>query len=642
MAPTNVCRLVWGTIFQPASARAGKVRNLKRLIPLSSTVWGPRVEKKQGVLLNLRLNKQFRWFVRQLRPFLPAHLLSVSMIVLSSLMFLLDPLLIKLLIDRVLPRKDFRLLLIAMAGFFVIYILRVGFSTLAGVVSFRTVQKLVFRIRLSILEHMNRLSADYHEMTPVGEKLYRMEQDVDQVAELGSSLVPYVLQTSFTTIFVVGTMAVLDFRLTCLVLPLTPLFFVFRRQFEIQLRRASDSAQQLSSRESSFLQEHLTSVIQIQLLHREKSQIQGFLERATARMNALNLRNVVETLFRICYMVVIAMGTITILGYGGYQVFLGALTVGGLVAFYSYMARLFDPLHAAVEIYSRVNRLGTSIRRILEVIESTPSVPEIPTAAYFPSSIRGHIQMRGVTFCYGNGLPVLDRLDLKLQPGEKVALVGISGSGKSTVTKLIARLYDVTQGAVYIDGIDVRNVRLECLRTKVCYLMQDAVLFDRSFKENLLMGKPSATAQELRSAVEITDLDELLQRSPECWDKSVGPRGNTLSGGERQRLALARAVLQNPSLLLLDESTSALDVPREQRILLNMANHFPSRTIVFVSHRISALEWVDRIVVLNKGVIQEQGTHDHLMRMGGLYSRLRMTPVEIANQGFSRAANHEA
>jgi ABC-type bacteriocin/lantibiotic exporter with double-glycine peptidase domain len=564
------------------------------------------------------------------------------MIVLSSLMFLLDPLLIKWLIDRVLPRKDFRLLLIAMAGFFGIYILRVGFSTLAGLVSFRTVQKLVFRIRLGILEQMNRLSADYHEMTPVGEKLYRMEQDVDQVAELGSSLVPYVLQTSFSTIFVVGTMAALDFRLTCLVLPLTPLFFVFRRHFEIRLRQASDSAQQQSSRESNFLQEHLTSVIQIQLLHREKSQIQGFLERATARMNALNHRNVVETLFRICYMVVIALGTITILGYGGYQVFVGALTVGGLVAFYSYMARLFDPLHAAVEIYSRINRLGTSIRRILEVIESTPSVPEVPTAVHFPSSIRGHIQMRGVTFCYGNGLPVLDRLDLRLEPGEKVALVGVSGSGKSTVTKLIARLYDVTQGAVYIDGIDVRNVSLECLRTKVCYLMQEAVLFDRTFKENLLMGKPSATAQELRRAIEITDLEELLQRSPECWDRSVGPRGNTLSGGERQRLALARAVLQNPSLLLLDESTSALDVPREQTILVKLAKHFLNRTIIFVSHRISALEWVDRIVVLNKGVIQEQGSHNQLMRMGGLYSRLRMTPIDlIANQGFSRVSSHD-
>ncbi len=342
-------------------------------------------------------------------------------------------------------------------------------------------------------------------------------------------------------------------------------------------------------------------------------------------------------------MAVIAVGTITILGYGGYQVFAGTLTIGGLVAFYSYVARVFDPLSAAVEIYSRINRLGTSIRRILEVIEMIPSVPEGPTAVHFPSSIRGHIEMRGVSFSYRNGPPALDGLDLRLQPGEKVALVGVSGSGKSTVTKLIARLYDVSQGAVCIDGIDVRNVRLESLRTKISYLMQEAVLFDRTLKENLLMGKPSATVHELHRAIEITDLEELLQRLPLCWDAPMGPRGNTLSGGERQRVALARAVLQNPSLLLLDESTSALDVPREQRVLVNLAHHFPHQTIIFVSHRISALDWVDRIVVLSKGVIQEQGTHDHLMRLGGLYSHLRNTPVElIASPGFSPVSSHNS
>src|SRR6267378_4018223 len=325
------------------------------------TVWTSADRKSRGALLGLRLNPQFRWFVRQVRPFLRAHLLSVSMIVLSSLMFLLDPLLIKWLIDSVLPKRDFHLLLLSAAGFFGLYICRLGFSALAGLVSFRTVQELVFRIRLNILEQMNRLSADYHETTPVGEKLYRMEQDVDQVAELGSSLVPSVLQTAFNTIFVVGTMFVLDLRLMCVLLPLMPAFFVFRRYFENQLRLASDLAQQQSSRESSFLQEHLGSVVQVQLLHQERSQTEVFLERATTRVKALADRNLVESLFRTCYMAVISLGTIAILGYGGYRVFMGALTVGGLVAFYSYLGRLFDPLNAAVDIYSRFNRLSSSI-----------------------------------------------------------------------------------------------------------------------------------------------------------------------------------------------------------------------------------------------------------------------------------------
>jgi ABC-type bacteriocin/lantibiotic exporter with double-glycine peptidase domain len=558
----------------------------------------------------------------------------VSLIVLSSLMFLFDPLLIKWLIDNVLPKRDIRLLLLAAGGFLGIYVCRLGFSALAGVVSFRTVQNLVFRIRLDILEHMNRLSTDYHESTPIGEKLYRMEQDVDQVAELGSSLVPYVLQTTFNAVFVIGTMFFLDFRLTILLLPLMPLFFVFRRHFESRLRQASDSAQQQSSRESSFLQEHLASVIQIQLLHRQSSQVQAFLERAAARMKALNQRTLTETLFRTCYMAVIALGTIATLGYGGYEVFVGALTVGGLVAFYSYLARLFDPLNAAVDIYSRFNRLRASIRRIVEVIEKTPTVSESPSAVHLPSPSRGYVELQGVSFSYGKGTPVVDGLGLKLEAGEKVALVGISGSGKSTVTKLIARLYDVNEGAVYIDGIDVRDVRLESLRTKVCYLMQDAVLFDRTLKENLLLGKPSATNKELMEALETADLGELIGRLPQGWDTPIGPKGNFLSGGERQRLALARLVLQNPSVLLLDESTSALDAPSERRVFTNLVERFTDKTIVFVSHRVSALKWVDRIVLLNGGTVEEQGTHDRLIGNGGLYALLHNSLAAAGGQGF--------
>lgn len=567
-------------------------------------------------------NRQFRWFARQVRPLLGSHAFSMTLIVLTSLMYLLDPLLIKWLIDRVLPKKDFHLLLLAAAGFVGVYVCRLGLSALAGLVSFRTVQDLVFRIRLSILEKMNRLSADYHETTPIGEKLYRMEQDVDQVAELGSSLVPYAFQTTFNAIFVVATMFFLNFKLTCMVLPLVPLFFVFRKYFDNRLREASDSAQRQSSKESSFLQEHLASVTQIQLLHQEENQKRLFLERASDRVKALNQRNLVEILFRTSYMAIITLGTIAILGYGSYQVFVGALTIGGLVASYSYIARLFDPLNAAMEIYSRLNRMSASIRRILEVIEVEPSVSDRPEAVPLRGPIKGSIDLKDVSFSYCIGNPVLQKLNMNLEAGQKVALVGISGSGKSTIAKLIARLYDAENGAVYIDGTDVRNVRLESLRTRVCYVMQEGVLFDRTLKENLLLGRPSASNEELRLAIQIADLEELLRRLPKGWDTPLGPRGNALSGGERQRVALARAVLQRPSLLLLDESTSALDVPSERRIFERLARYFPEETIVFISHRISALKWVDRIVVLNQGVIEDQGTHDQLMDRNVLYMGL--------------------
>lgn len=538
-------------------------------------------------------------------------------------MFLLDPLLIKWLIDHVLPSQSLRLLLWTAAGFFAVYVCRLGFSSLANLVSFRTAQQLVFRIRLDMLQQMNRLSADYHETTPVGDRLYRLERDVDQLAELGSSLAPSILQAACNGLFVIGTMFVLDVRLACVVTPLLPLFFGFRRHFQGKLQRASDFAQRQSTNESSFLQEHLASVIQVQVLNQGQMQTNAFLRRANSKMEALNHQRLVEILFSTCYMGFIAVGVFLILGYGGQQVFAGTLTVGGLVAFYTYTAALFGPLSVAVDVYSRANRMNTNIRRILEILDRTPGVEEKSSAVVCSTPFHGRVDMRGVSFVYPNRPPILTDFNLDLRPGEKVALVGFNGSGKSTVTKLIARLYDVSAGAVHFDGIDIRDLRLDSLRSRVSYLMQETVVFDGTIKENLLLGNPGATTEALLRALEVAGFDTLVGRLPRGWDTPIGPAGHALSGGERQLLAIARAVLQNPSLLLLDESTGELDPATERRVIHNMIHHFADQTILFVSHRISALEWVDRIVLLNQGVIEEQGTHEELIRKGGLYALLR-------------------
>jgi ABC-type bacteriocin/lantibiotic exporter with double-glycine peptidase domain len=407
------------------------------------------------------------------------------------------------------------------------------------------------------------------------------------------------------------------------VTPLLPLFFGFRRHFQTKLQRASDFAQQQSTNESTFLQEHLASVVQVQLLNQGAMQTSAFLKRATAKMKALNEQRLIEIIFSTCYMGFIGVGIFLILAYGGHQVFAGTLTIGGLVAFYTYTAALFGPLSVAVDVYSRTNRLNTNIRRILEILDRTPGVQERLSAVICRTPFHGRVEMRGVSFAYPNRPALLVNFDFNLKPGEKVALVGFNGSGKSTVTKLIARLYDVNKGAIYVDGTDVRDLRLESLRSRVCYLMQEAVVFDGTIKENLLLGNPAATTAELLDALEVASLDSFVRRLPHGWDTPIGPIGHALSGGERQLLALARAVLQNPSLLLLDESTGELDPDAERRVFQNLIHQFPDQAILFVSHRISALEWVDRIVLLNQGVIEEQGTHDELLRKGGLYALLR-------------------
>src|SRR5262249_18647726 len=255
-----------------------------------------------------------------------------------------------------------------------IYACRLALSALARLISFRTVQDLVLHLRLNILQHLNRLSAHYHDTASLGDTLYKIEQDVDQIAEIGSGLVPSVLQAVFSAIFVITTLCILNWRLTLILVPLLPLFSVFRTHIGARLRLASDSAQQAASNEIEFLQEHLSSVIQIQLLRQENAQTESFLQRATLRREAVNYRTSTEVLFATCYMGLIALGTVGILSYGGYQVVVGTLTVGGLVAFYSYLGRLFDPLNVAVDVYSRLNRLRSSIGRVLDIIERAPEV----------------------------------------------------------------------------------------------------------------------------------------------------------------------------------------------------------------------------------------------------------------------------
>lgn len=567
--------------------------------------------------------------------------MSIVMIIAASLTFLLDPLIIKWLIDVALPAKDTRLLVVAAAGLAAVYSIQLGCSTIGGVVSFRTIQNLVYAIRLALLRHMNLLSADFHETVPLGEKLYRLEQDVDQVAELGSTLVPSVLQTTFTCIFVISTMFVLNFRLTCVLLPVLPIFVIVKKRHQGRLQRAADAAQEKSSRQTNFLQEHLASIIQIQLLNQEEQQTEIFVTHAQAKMEALNNRNLQEIIFRTWYIGVISFGSISILSYGGYEVSVGALTVGGFIAFYSYVGRLFAPMSAAVDIYSRMNRLNSSLSRILLVVKDAPTVSESSTAVPLHRESGKTIELEAVTFRYRDGPHVLRSLNLNIRAGEKVALLGASGSGKSTIAKLIARLYDVNQGTVRIHGLDVRNVTLESLRSTVCYVPQEPVLFDRSIKENLLLGNPNASVQELLAAADIAGLTHLLSSSSAGWDMRVGPRGNRLSGGERQRIALARAVLQRPSVLLLDESTSALDIPSERRAYVNLTRNFAEQTIVFISHRVVALTWVNRMVVVSHGSIREHGTHQELIDRGGLYARLYRAS-QSSNDAIASSQSHDA
>lgn len=589
-------------------------------------------------MTNSNAKSDFVWFAAQVKPLLRHLTLSTVLIASSSLLFLLDPLVLKWMVDVVLPNKDGRLLALGVGGLLLIYSSRLGLFSVGRIINFRSTQQMAFRVRLHLLERINLLSADFHEGTSVGDRLYRLEQDVDQVAEFGS-FVPRLLQTVFNLLFVLATMAVLNFQLLFALGPLLLVAVFIAARHQERLRLFSQIAQEQGGVQTSFLQDHLASIIQVQLLNREGKQTEAFRELAGARMNAVNARNRVEVYYGTWYMAAISVGTLAVLGYGGHKVFAGALSIGGLVAFYTYLGRLFDPLYSSLDIYARFIRVRASISRILEITERASSVRDCAKATSLVRRDAVGIRLTEVTFGYKAGTPVLSQVTLDIAAGQKVALVGVSGSGKSTVTKLVARLYDTQHGSVQVDGVDVRNVRLESLRANVCLLMQDTILFDRSLKENLILARPHATNEELEEVLGVVELSDLVSRLPDGLDTRVGPRGCRLSGGECQKVALARGLLQKPAVLLLDEATAALDTPAEQRILHNLSECLPGQTIVFISHRISTIWWVDRIVVLHQGTVHEEGTHSGLIDKSGLYAELvRMDPQ---SKGLSKTPSQQ-
>ena len=546
---------------------------------------------------------EFRWLATQVKPFLRLHLASYLCIVFASTLVLVDPLIIRFLIDDVIPNRRASWLPLVALAFFLTYVGRLGFESLASMLNFRAVQKMTFRTRLKLLRHLQRLSAEYHDNRSTGETLHRLQGDVDQVGTISGEVIPSVLRMTTLFTLVMTTMLILNYRLTAIVLPLIPVFIIVRRRFHRRLRQASDTVQEQSGKITGFLEEHLSSIVQVQLLSCEQREARRFARLSGRAVRAQIKRRITELFFSSILYLIIVVGMAGVLCYGGYQVITGTLTAGSLVAFYGYTLQLFVPLYGIVEIYSKLQRAGASVRRLIEITQVETTMHDGPEALALQPAGSGAIELKDVCFSYHSDRQVLQGVSLRVNPGERVALAGTSGNGKSTIARLIARLYDTRAGSVLIGGVDVRDIRLKSLRSSVIFVPQDPVLFDVTLRENLLYGNPHATKEELDRVTKLTQLDSVIARLPNGLDEPLGPRGNRLSGGERQRVALARALLQRPQVLILDECTSALDSLTEQRLFDELDCHLRDITTIVISHRPYPITWADREVQVNKGVV---------------------------------------
>jgi ABC-type multidrug transport system fused ATPase/permease subunit len=485
---------------------------------------------------------------------------------------------------------------------------------------------------------MTRLSADWHERTFLGEKLSRIEQDVEQISQFGADVANSVVRSVIFFITNLAIMFALNWRMTFSVLPLLPIFLVVRARFRDAIHARADQARAEVGKASGRLAEHLGAVPQIQILGAEERRISRTVEGWVEALSAQWAQRRTEVGFSVAVTSVLALAILTVLGLGAHEYFRSALSLGGLVAFYAYVTRIFEPVSTAMELYSRSQRMLASARRVREVLEATPGVPDMGTVETVPDPLSGGIVCTGVGFAYTPGDAVLQDIDIQIGKRERIALIGRSGSGKSTLSRLLARMADPTRGNVLLEDRSISEYTLSALRRAICYVPQQPVLFSGTIRENLLDADPAASQTDIEEAIAATQLGKVISRLPGGLDTILGPEAAGLSGGERQRLALARALLRRSAVLVLDESTSALDLPAEEAVFQAIGNFRPTMAIVLISHRLRSLTWADRMILLDAGRVVAQGTHSELYCYSSLYRSLYESDISVRDQPLDEAA----
>ncbi len=594
-------------------------------------------------------------FLPLLHPFRKQLWWAVLAMVLDASLTVFRPWPLKVVIDRVLSHRPTRvpflgvwldnatfsrmhILYVACAATLLIALstglLTYWYTRILGIVG----QRFVFDLRCQLFAHMQRLSLRFHDTQRRGDLITRLTSDIQAIQDMISNGLIVLGSNAFLLIGMLILMFWLNWQFAFVALAVAPLLFWTIFRYTHRIKVAAREARVSTGLLASLAQETLASIRIVQGLAQEEQQNDRFQAQSES-----SLRSYLEGVgyqARVAPLVDVfaAAGLALVMWFGATHVMQGHLTTGDMVVFFAYVTNLYSPMKALSRLSYVTSKASVGAERIADIMRVRSEVTERPEAREV-SRLKGEIEFRDVSFEYQSGQPVLSRINLHIAPGEKVAIVGATGAGKSTLISLVPRLYDPSSGTVSIDGGDIRNYSVQSLRAQISLVLQDSLLFSGTIRENIAFGRPGATGEEIVAAAVVANAAEFIDVLPDRYETLVAEGGTTLSGGQKQRIAIARAILRGSPILILDEPTSGLDAASERTVIDALERAARGRTTLLIAHRLTTVRLADRIIVLDKGRIAEEGPHQELLSRRGKYAHLYSLQLMIEKEAILTLAN---
>ena len=592
-------------------------------------------EEVLGKAYDARLMKRL---MQSLVPYWPVVLLASATMILHSLLQVVGPFLTKVAVDRYLVTTDRQptfldaylsgnsfnglaqitgLYIATLAVLFVLDYAQTYYMQMVG-------QRAMYDLRMQLFRHLHRLPIQFFDHNPVGRLVTRVTSDVDVLNEMFTSGVVAIFGDFFSLLFIVAVMLQMDWKLALVTFAVLPFIVLATMLFRRVVRECYRRQRVAIARINAHLAEHITGMNVVQLFNREEKSFRDF-DRINAVHKIAYLDSVfAHSLFYPTVEVLSSIAVALIIWYGGHQVLGTALTLGIVAAFIQYAQRFFRPIQDLSDKYNILQSAMASSERIYKLLDTPVAIesPAAPVVSQAASPEAGRIEFRDVWFAYEEEDWVLKDIQLTVEPGETIAVVGHTGAGKTTLVSLLLRFYDVQRGQILVDGLDLREWDLQALRRRFGIVLQDPYLFSGTIESNIRLGTETVSREDMEDAIDEVNLGEFIRTLPQGHQEEVRERGNTLSVGQKQLISFARALAHNPRVLILDEATSSVDTETEFRVREALSRMIEGRTSIIIAHRLSTIQRADRIVVMHKGTIREVGSHQELLAARGVYWRL--------------------